>query len=122
MTKLLGTDAEEPMMGRWLVLGKLHRDGGPKPGGTMTRRARLEWSQVRAKGPVKAELLPKAGERGTRNQTGAGGGWAGRGRIGQLETWAEAVQRYLGSEIRCLHGLDGPRAQRGVKVGLLAEG
>lgn len=37
--------------------------------------------------------------------------------IGQLETWVGIVQRFLGSEINCLHGLDGPRARRGVKVG-----
>lgn len=55
------------MMGRWLVwtpVGKDPQDGEAKLGGTVTRRAGLERSQVRAEGPVRAELLPKAGGEG----------------------------------------------------------
>lgn len=83
----------------------------------MTRRAGLEQGQVRAEGPGKAELLPKAGGEG--NQESDWGrrrmGWKGEDRaVGDM---GAAVQRYLGSEMSCLHGLDGPRAQRGVKVG-----
>lgn len=58
-------------------MGKLHRDGEAKLGGTVTRRAGLERSQVRAEGPVKAELLPKAGGEGYQESDCAGGGCVG---------------------------------------------
>lgn len=82
---------------------------------------------------MKAGLLPEAVGRGLQ-EPGLGQGEDGLEGGGQPKTveWRQrnggrdssagnmgvgwGVQRYLGSEMSCLDGLDGLRAQRGVKV------
>lgn len=66
---------------------------------------------MRAEGPGKAELLPKAGGEGYEESDWGRRmmGWKGEDRA--AGDMGAAVQRYLGSEMSCLHGTE--RSQGG---------